>query len=545
MATEGVNLLSSSVLQNHLFLSQWHPCFTLMTTLPELKSRKTSSPLTKLHLIYDELPEISKGMCTPPTKLRYEEELRDVVEIERLERQVKRQEERLRIRVDWASGGRQQSAVVEKLREYDKAATDVEKEHELLEKKQREMIQKRSVLENEKVARTAVLERMNDSDAQKRERLRKEGRVRDELRRKQEHERGLSSLDAVEIERRKNIARISEAKKRQKRLQEERELEELEIKLRCILNKSQQRFSSHSGPPPSDTSSLCNIQLLIRLLNVDQPSVNLTKLLDCKELNHLKTCLDSADHPGSHIQLKHLRDCISTSRLIENVTETVPVNYPRNPFLSALTSCANPVLHPITRLLWQSVPRHEVWPFILSEQLWPSPRKDAPLPSVSLNLNKWPFTQAVKPSPPTIPAVLHFTNNKNTSLLSNSFPCELTIRGKVWKSAGHFFHAMKYCGTKWEEEIRASLCAEDSSLTCNRVIRSDWEIVKCSVMREALVSKYHQNPQFASYLTATQSKQLICISKDVYWGVNSSGRGLNRLGLLLMNIRNTSAATDS
>eukprot|EP01060_Flectonema_neradi_P019861 TRINITY_DN27383_c0_g1_i1.p1 TRINITY_DN27383_c0_g1~~TRINITY_DN27383_c0_g1_i1.p1 ORF type:complete len:517 (+),score=72.34 TRINITY_DN27383_c0_g1_i1:128-1678(+) len=506
-----------------------------MTSLPELKSRKSSSPLAKIDLLYNNLPDIGNGMCTSPPRAKYEEQVKDMMELQRLERLVKQQEERLRIRVDWAaSGGRQRSAVDEKLREYEKATADVERAHESREKKQREMLLKRSVLEEEKMARSAILEKMNDCDAQKRERLRLERRARDELRSKQEHERGLASLDVSELERRKNIAQLTETMKRQKRQQEEQELEELEIKLRRILDKCQQRQKlSSQQQHPSDSSAFGNIKLLIKSLD-EQESESLSKLLRCEELSELRSYLDSVEQPGNHIQLKHLRDCISTSRLADSVNAS-DARFPKNPFLSALISCANPVLHPMTRELKLCIPTDTVWPYNLSDKLWPTPRDPPPLPrkpNSDIVCDKWPYIR-----PPPVPALVYIDNNSTTSVLSINWPCNLQIRGKCWNSASHFFHAMKYSGTKWEEQIRLSTNAEVASYTCERVIRSDWGKVKVSIMRDALSLKFEQNADFASCLLATGNKKLIVLGNDTYWCTARSGRGTNQMGVLLMDLR--------
>lgn len=69
------------------------------------------------------------------------------------------------------------------------------------------------------------------------------------------------------------------------------------------------------------------------------------------------------------------------------------------------------------------------------------------------------------------------------------------------------------------------------------VLRPDWEQVKEEVMLDLLIQKFSQ-PHFRKLLLATGDAYLEETNswKDRYWGV-CGGRGLNRLGHLLMQVR--------
>ena len=69
-------------------------------------------------------------------------------------------------------------------------------------------------------------------------------------------------------------------------------------------------------------------------------------------------------------------------------------------------------------------------------------------------------------------------------------------------------------------------------------LRRDWESVKVSVMREALLAKFEQHPQLRELLLSTADAKLVeHTERDDYWGDGGNGSGRNMLGQLLMEVR--------
>ena len=69
-------------------------------------------------------------------------------------------------------------------------------------------------------------------------------------------------------------------------------------------------------------------------------------------------------------------------------------------------------------------------------------------------------------------------------------------------------------------------------------MRPDWEEVKDEVMLQALRMKFSQNPEIAEELLATGDAILIeHTQNDAYWADGGDGSGKNKLGLLLMQVR--------
>ena len=78
--------------------------------------------------------------------------------------------------------------------------------------------------------------------------------------------------------------------------------------------------------------------------------------------------------------------------------------------------------------------------------------------------------------------------------------------------------------------------------------RSDWEEVKEDIMFKALHAKFIQHEKLKQMLVGTKDRVLVERSPyDSYWGDGGNGTGKNRLGILLMKLRDdlTSVPTPS
>ena len=116
------------------------------------------------------------------------------------------------------------------------------------------------------------------------------------------------------------------------------------------------------------------------------------------------------------------------------------------------------------------------------------------------------------------------------------------LDGKQWLTTEHYFQAQKFPGNEaYQEKIRL----EKSPMVAARLgrsraqpIRPDWEQVKDELMKAALLAKFRQNKDIREILLSTGDVQLVEHTKnDRYWGDGGDGSGKNKLGLLLMEIR--------
>ena len=116
----------------------------------------------------------------------------------------------------------------------------------------------------------------------------------------------------------------------------------------------------------------------------------------------------------------------------------------------------------------------------------------------------------------------------------------LFIKGKSWKTTEHFYQAMKFEGLPEEEEVRNAKNAYWAAKLGNKLspIREDWNKIKDNVMYEAVFAKFNQNEDLKELLLNTGNAMLIEHTKnDSYWADGEDGSGLNKLGKILMKVR--------
>jgi N-glycosidase YbiA len=124
---------------------------------------------------------------------------------------------------------------------------------------------------------------------------------------------------------------------------------------------------------------------------------------------------------------------------------------------------------------------------------------------------------------------------------SNFSRHHLFLKEKIWKTSEHYFQAQKFAGTLHEEELRLAhspMEVAKMGRDRKRPLRKDWEEVKDDIMREALLAKFTQNKDLKKILLETGNAELVeHTANDNYWGDGGDGSGKNRLGKLLMELR--------
>jgi ribA/ribD-fused uncharacterized protein len=126
--------------------------------------------------------------------------------------------------------------------------------------------------------------------------------------------------------------------------------------------------------------------------------------------------------------------------------------------------------------------------------------------------------------------------------LSNFSEHGFVLDNAYWPSVEHYYQAQKFPGTKAAQQIRVAetaLIAKTMSQDPTLVVRADWPNVKETVMKRALREKFFQNKSILDRLLNTGDEELVHFSnQDHFWGRDNNGRGENRLGILLMELRN-------
>jgi N-glycosidase YbiA len=116
------------------------------------------------------------------------------------------------------------------------------------------------------------------------------------------------------------------------------------------------------------------------------------------------------------------------------------------------------------------------------------------------------------------------------------------LDGKYWKTSEHYFQAQKFVPHK--EHVEAVRLAKTPKQAAEigrdrkRPLRRDWESVKEDIMRRALIAKFKAHDDIREILLNTGEAKIVENAPgDYYWGIGKNGSGKNRLGILLMEVR--------
>ena len=119
------------------------------------------------------------------------------------------------------------------------------------------------------------------------------------------------------------------------------------------------------------------------------------------------------------------------------------------------------------------------------------------------------------------------------------------LDGIWWPTSEHYFQAQKFVTTDsaWFEKIQtAKTPKEAAKMGRSRAhpLRDDWEQVKDEIMYFGLVQKFATHEELQQILLNTKDEAIVENSPiDYYWGCGKDGTGKNRLGEILMRVRET------
>ncbi len=134
------------------------------------------------------------------------------------------------------------------------------------------------------------------------------------------------------------------------------------------------------------------------------------------------------------------------------------------------------------------------------------------------------------------------SKGKPYGCFSNFSPHSFELDGAWWSTSEHYFQAQKFAGTPYAEEIRRARTPSEAAKMGRRrshPLRPDWEQVKDQVMLQGVMRKFETHADIRSVLLATGDQVLIeNAPKDYYWSCGADGSGQNKLGQILMEVRN-------
>ncbi len=115
------------------------------------------------------------------------------------------------------------------------------------------------------------------------------------------------------------------------------------------------------------------------------------------------------------------------------------------------------------------------------------------------------------------------------------------INDQYWPTVEHYFQSQKFPGTEQETAIqRARTPGDAKGLGRSTAVplRPDWEDVKDDIMYRAVLRKFETHEDIRERLLATGDEDIVeSAPGDYYWGCGADGSGQNKLGKILMRVR--------
>lgn len=137
--------------------------------------------------------------------------------------------------------------------------------------------------------------------------------------------------------------------------------------------------------------------------------------------------------------------------------------------------------------------------------------------------------------------VYFYAQTDDYAEFSNFAPFGVAMDGHWWPTVEHYFQAQKFDDTAYREKIRRAGRPKDAKalgMTRHLPLRSDWDRVKEGVMLAAVRRKFQTHGAPAQRLLSTGTRLIVeNAPMDYFWGCGQDGSGLNRLGHILMQVR--------
>lgn len=116
------------------------------------------------------------------------------------------------------------------------------------------------------------------------------------------------------------------------------------------------------------------------------------------------------------------------------------------------------------------------------------------------------------------------------------------LEDKYWPTVEHYYEAMKFADTDYQEKIRTSETAEIANKLGHdkkQKRAKDWKKNRMVMMIRAFYTKCKTYPEIAEKLIETGNDKLMENSQyDYFWGCGRDKLGTNTYGKVLINVRN-------
>jgi len=137
--------------------------------------------------------------------------------------------------------------------------------------------------------------------------------------------------------------------------------------------------------------------------------------------------------------------------------------------------------------------------------------------------------------------IYFYSTREQYGCFSNFSPHGFQLDSLWWTTSEHYFQAQKFVDTPYVEEIRAIKTPKEAAArgrSRTLPLRLDWEQVKDDIMRQAVLQKFKTHTDICETLLSTGDELIVENAPgDYYWGCGADGSGKNKLGLILMEVR--------
>jgi len=129
--------------------------------------------------------------------------------------------------------------------------------------------------------------------------------------------------------------------------------------------------------------------------------------------------------------------------------------------------------------------------------------------------------------------------NGETHPLSNFYPAKINVDGKIYKTAEHYYQSEKATNTMDKSRVMQAESPSNARRIGKQIKkRADFDEIKDIIMYKGVKAKFTQNVEVKAYLLATGDRYLIeDASFSPYWGTGYNDMGENKMGKMLMQIR--------
>lgn len=136
---------------------------------------------------------------------------------------------------------------------------------------------------------------------------------------------------------------------------------------------------------------------------------------------------------------------------------------------------------------------------------------------------------------------LYFSMDDSAELMSRNSQHQFDLEDHRWRTVEHYYQAMKFDNTVYQEKIRNIGTAAQAKKLGNAYFkkkRSDLDQVRTTLMTRAIYIQAKTHKVIANRILSTGESRLVENSQfNYYWGCGRDHRGDNHYGKVLMQVR--------